>query len=92
MAFGKRDKVEHHCEIYNLEEKDHRKLYGSKMSEILSDEYCRNIKATDVTKKMKIFSPDESIETDQLWKMVEWDKYEKKEDPEKKRTAEDDIP
>jgi len=91
--YGKREKVVHHCELFNLEEKSERTAYGKKMSEILSDENCKGFVAKEITKKVKIFSPDESIEQDQVWKLIEWDVYPAKEKPyTEKKTAEEDIP
>ena len=91
--YGKREPVVHHCELFNLEEKADRTLYGKRMSEILSDENCKDVSVKEITKKMKIFSPDESIEQDQIWKLIEWNVYPPKKNPyTEKRTAEEDIP
>jgi hypothetical protein len=88
-----REKVTHHCELFNLEEKSDRTQYSKRMSEILSDENCKGVIVKEITKKMKIFSPDESIEQDQIWKLIEWDVHPPKAKPyTEKRTAEEDIP
>ena len=90
--FGKREIIVHHCELFNLEEKSDRMSYSKKMSDILSDADCKNVCVKEITKKMKIFSPDESIEQEQIWKLIEWDKYPPPSKPYTEKSTEEDIP
>jgi hypothetical protein len=70
---GKREKVEHFCFFFNLDDRPQREAYSKKLTEIYNEPKIKNLSVKEYIKKHKEGGPDGFMELDQVWKMIEYD-------------------